>query len=217
MANLSDNEIKDIFSANLKRIMAANGLDGPALSRLIGAEKQSVYSWLHKNSFPSANNLQRLVDALGVTTDDLLAKGGNTSGMVDMPLYGSIAAGTPIDMMEADGTCPVPAGIAERHPGAFLLRVEGDSMDRVLPNGCYAVVDPCKEVEHDGKPYAVCVNGYAATIKRVRRLAHGFQLVPDSTDPTYRLKTYDYNEEGTEEITVIGEVVYYVLPLDWSF
>lgn len=79
------------------------------------------------------------------------------------------------------------------------------------------MVAPCKEVEHDGKPYAVCVNGYAATIKRVRRLAHGFMLVPDSTDPTYRPKTYDYNDDGTEEITVIGEVVYYVLPLDWEF
>lgn len=217
MANLSDNDIKDIFSANLRRIMAANGLDGPALSKLIGTEKQSVYSWLHKSSFPSANNLQRLVDALGVTTDDLLAKGGNPSGFADLPLYGSIAAGTPIDMMEVDSTHPVPLRVANAHPGAFLLKVEGESMNRILPNGCYAVVEPCNDVKHDGKPYAVCINGYAATVKRVKKLANGFQLIPDSTDPTYETHTFNYNNPGTEIITVIGEVVYYVLPYDWTF
>jgi repressor LexA len=217
MANLSDNEIKDVFAANLRRIMSAKGLDGPTLSKLIGIEKQSVYAWLHKSSFPSANNIQRLVDELDVTTDDLLTKGGMPSGFADLPIYGSIAAGTPIDMMEVEGTHPVPAKVANMHPGAFLLKVEGESMNRILPNGCYAVVEPCRDVKHDGKPYAVCVNGYAATIKRVKKLANGFQLVPDSTDPTYRPRTYDYNEPGTETITVIGEVVYYVLPYDWTF
>lgn len=31
-------------------------------------------------------------------------------------------------------------------------------MDRILPNGCFALVDPCDDVTHDGDPYAVCVN-----------------------------------------------------------
>ena len=36
-------------------------------------------------------------------------------------------------------------------------------------------------------------------------------------DSTYPVQTFNYNEPGTETITVIGRVVYYVLPFDWSF
>lgn len=138
-------------------------------------------------------------------------------GFVDMPLYGSIAAGTPIEMIEVEGTHPVPKKVADRYPESFLLEVKGESMNRILPNGCYALVDPCEDVDRDGQPYAVCVNGFDATVKRVKKLNNGFQLVPDSTDPTYAPETYNYNEPGTETITVIGRVVYYVLPFDWGF
>ena len=146
----------------------------------------------------------------------LKSRDANTE-MVDVPLYGAIAAGTPIEMTEVEDTQPIPARMHDMHPNAFLLRVEGESMNRILPNGCFALVDPCDEVEFSGDPYAVCVNGYDATIKRVRRLNNGFELVPDSNDPTYQTQTFNYNEPGTQTITVIGRVVYYVLPFDWEF
>ncbi len=164
--------------------------------------------------------LVKLSATLGVTISYLLGMENSSlpnNAMVDVPLYGSIAAGTPIEMLDIEGTQPVPTKVHDKYPDAFLLRVEGESMNRVLPNGCFALVDPCKEIDRDNEPYAVCVNGYDATIKRVKQLANGFQLIPDSDDPTYTTKTFNYNEEGTEQITIIGRVVYYVLPFDWEF
>lgn len=136
---------------------------------------------------------------------------------VDVPLYGSIAAGKPIEMIEVEDTHPVPGENHGELPKAFLLEVKGQSMNRVLPDGCYALIDPCEEVERNNQPHAVCVNGYDATIKRVHKLDNGFELVPDSTDPTFKPKIYDYGEPDTETVTVIGRVVYYVLPFDWGF
>ena len=130
--------------------------------------------------------------------------------------YGSIAAGTPIEMLPTDDMHPIPVIVRDKYPAAFLLKVCGESMNRVLPNGCYALIDPAKTVERDGKPYAVCVNGYDATIKRVKRLANGYELAPDSYDPTYRAQVYDYGIEGTDKITVIGRVVWYCVPFDWE-
>lgn len=148
---------------------------------------------------------------------ELKLKSQTTCPFYDCPLYGSIAAGTPIEMVGIEDTFPVPSEMHRRYPDAFLLRVEGESMNRVLPNGCMALVDPCDSVEHDGEPYAVCVNGYDATIKRVKVLANGFELDPDSTDPTYKSTIYDYGVEGTETVTVIGRVVWYCVPFDWGF
>ena len=167
-----------------------------------------------------ASMLIKLSATLGVTISYLLgmenASLPNTN-TVDVPLYGRIAAGTPIEMMEMADAQPIPASVYAAHPNAFLLRVEGESMNRILPNGCLALVDPCPEVERDGLPYAVCVNGYDATIKRVRKLNNGFVLEPDSTDPTYQSKVFNFNEPDTMAITIIGRVVFYVLPTDWEF
>ena len=136
---------------------------------------------------------------------------------VDVPSYGSIAAGTPIEMVEVKDSQPVPVKVHERFPKAFLLKVEGESMNRILPNGSYALIDPAQKEPISGKPYAVCVNGYDATIKRVVKLSNGFELTPDSTDPTFRPIVYDFNEPGTDPVTIIGRVVFYVIPFDWEF
>lgn len=54
-------------------------------------------------------------------------------------------------------------------------------------------------------------------LKRVVKLSNGFELTPDSADPTFRPTVYDYNEPGTDPVTIIGRVVFYVLPFDWEF
>lgn len=212
----------------IKRLIKEKYGSIPKFAKAIGLPASSIYSSLERGI---ANTRTELSDKIyrSLNIDWETAKLDDNyqclklkvatpdTNMVDVPLYGAIAAGTPIEMTPVENTQPIPAKVHELHPNAFLLKVEGNSMNRVLPNGSYALIDPCKTVEHDGAPYAVCVNGYDATIKRVRKLNNGFQLVPDSTDPTYETKTYNYNEPETQTITVIGRVVYYVLPFDWEF
>ena len=189
---------------------------------------RGVLSWENGRTTPDADTLIELCILFGIEISEFYYKSpqymesaitatSNEEDWVDVPLYGSIAAGTPIEMMEVEDVHSIPAVVAGRYPNAFLLKVEGDSMSRILPDGSYALVNPCSQVDHDGKPYAVCVNGYDATIKRVHHLNNGFELIPDSIDPTYAPVVYNYNDPGTDTITIIGEVVYYVLPDDWSF
>lgn len=201
---------------------AAKGWSQQRLADELGTTQQTIQRYESGARDIKSSVILQLSETLGVTVSYLLgvsdeAPRADASSMRSVPLLGSIAAGTPIEMRAVDNSFPVPARIMEQHPNAFLLRVDGESMNRVLPNGAYALVDPCDEVESNGKPYAVCVNGYDATIKRVRRLSNGFELAPDSTDPTFRSVVYDYGIEGTETITVIGRVVWYTLPYDWDF
>lgn len=164
--------------------------------------------------------LIKLSSVLDVTISYLLGLENASipnNSTVDVPSYGSIAAGTPIEMVEVKDSQPVPVKVHERFPKAFLLKVEGESMNRILPNGSYALIDPAQKEPISGKPYAVCVNGYDATIKRVVKLSNGFELTPDSSDPTFRPTVYDFNEPGTDPVTIIGRVVFYVLPFDWEF
>lgn len=198
----------------------AKGWSQQELADKLGTTQQTIQRYESGARDIKSSVLVKLSAALGVTISYLLGMENaaipNTA-MTDVPLYGSIAAGTPIEMLEIEDEQPIPTKMHVRYPNAFLLRVKGESMNRVLPNGCFALVDPCDAVERDGQPYAVCVNGYDATVKRVRKLNNGFVLEPDSTDPTYERQVFNYNEAGTQTVTVIGRVVYYVLPDTWQF
>lgn len=198
----------------------AKGWSQQDLAEKMDTTQQTIQRYESGSRDIKSSVLIKLSAVLGVTISYLLGI-ENTSipnnDMVEVPLYGAIAAGTPIEMIPVENSQPVPSEVRRRYPDAFLLKVEGDSMNKILPNGCYALVDPCDTVEHNGAPYAVCVNGYDATIKRVNRLNNGFELAPDSNDPTYSKQVFNYNEPGTQTITVIGEVVYFVLPFDWHF
>lgn len=189
----------------------------------IGESKQTVGHWVNGKNRPDIEKLAEIAALYRIPLSMIINGGVSESKImpqtftVEVPLFGRIAAGQPLEMDAVDSTFGIPQAVYDRYPKAFLLTVEGDSMNRAIPNGSYALINPVDEVTHDGAPYAICVNGYDATIKRVHRLNNGFELIPDSIDPTYQTKTYNYNEPGTETITVIGEVVWYTLPYDWSF
>ncbi|MDR1015691.1 MAG: hypothetical protein LBL86_12060 [Coriobacteriales bacterium] len=134
---------------------------------------------------------------------------------IDVPLRGRVPAGEPVEMCPVDDYFPVPRQVMEREPGSFLLEVSGESMNKVLPRYSYALVNPNKTEVVDDEVYAVNVNGHDSTVKRVRRLNNGLELVPDSTDPTFQPKTYDFGRPETEGIRIIGKVVWLTFPFDY--
>lgn len=44
---------------------------------------------------------------------------------------------------------------------------------------------------------------------RGRKLNNGFELVPDSYDPTFRPVTIDYNDEAAPPVRILGKVVWW--------
>lgn len=213
---------------NLKTVRKAAGYTQERAAQCAGIALGTLRRWEQGVNEPDMESIIKLAELYRVSTDTILgskfadegagiAKAPSFASFAEVPLYGSIAAGVPVEMIPVDDMHPIPAPVHDRYPDAFLLRVQGESMNRILPNGCYALVDPREEIAEDNDPYAVCINGFDATIKRVKRLSNGFQLVPDSTDPTFPVQTFNYSEPGTDEITVIGKIVWYVVPFDWSF
>ena len=138
------------------------------------------------------------------------------SDMVPVPLLDSISADTPIEMINVDETYDIPSEIHDKYPQAFLLKVVDGSMNRVLPNGCYALINPCKEVIEPMKAYAVCVDDFDATVQRVKPLSNGYELIPDSIDPTFRSQIFDFNEVDTQSVSIIGEVIWYLVPFGFE-
>lgn len=215
---------------NIHSIRVNYGLTQDQFAKVTGISQTSISAWECGKSIPRISSAELIVDAFsGLEFDDLYSQSlgyarrvlrgtneGPDSRFLYAPLYGSIAAGKPIDMLETDECHPIPGVLAKRYPGAFYLKVQGESMNRKLPNGCYALVDPQVTEAIDGKVYAVCVGTSEATVKRVRKLSSGIVLEPDSTDPSFTPMVFDDSNELEQTLSIIGRIVWYSLPYDFD-
>lgn len=84
----------------------------------------------------------------------------------------------------------------------FFLRVNGESMNKVIKNGAYALIRKTDVVD-DGDIAVVLVNGYDATLKVFNRQNDFILLEPMSTDSSFKTQVYDKNTE----IKVIGKYI----------
>ena len=222
--------MSNFIGDNINAIRVHKGLSQEQLAKAAGVSQTTISAWECGSSTPRKVNVYKIIEAIpSLDFDDIMSeergfakrilqsnKTASSDGYVDVPVYGEIAAGTPIDMTEIDDEFPVPQRIAAKHPNSGLVRVEGDSFNRRLPNGCYTLIDFDQREPNERDAFAVCVNGHAATIKRVKRLANGYELTPYSYDPTYLPIVYDYNRDDTDEVTIIGKVVWATMPFDYE-
>lgn len=222
---MSSNYIGD----NINAIRIEAGLSQVELAKAAHTSQTTLSSWECGRSIPRQSNIERLIKALphlNLTADDILSdeagfakrslRQASAATSHTVPLYGSISAGQPLEMLPVQEYADVPASVAHRYPNAFFLKVNGESMNRCIPNGCLALINPVKALDAscDGYVFALCVNGSDATLKRVHLLHNGVELLPDSTDPTFEPYIIDFRKTD-ETLRVIGEVVWFCSPLDF--
>ena len=90
----------------------------------------------------------------------------DTSGMKELPLYGYVAAGSPIEAVSAPETLPVPECFLPRRSEYYVLRVKGESMiDEHIQDGDYVVVES-RETADRGAMVVALIDGENVTLKR---------------------------------------------------
>ena len=208
-------------SASAKNIYAIRnhfGYNQTDFAEKVGVSQVTVSNWETSEHDVSRESIQKIMDAFSVSYDDVKSddsgfaaklNGRNGSGFVPVPLYGLVAAGTPIEMLPVDDTKEAPARYVDDDPSCYLVRVRGNSMNHHIQDGNYALVSPKYAEPNDRDMFLVTVNGDEATIKHVRKLANGVELIPDSYDPTYRTRIVDFNEEDAPPVKVLGKIVWW--------
>ena len=118
--------------------------------------------------------------------------------VVDLPLHGRIAAGTPIEALQGTDTLPVPAALLG--PGEhYALEVAGDSMVEVgILDGDYALIRKT-DTARDGEIVVALVNNEEATLKTYRREGQMIRL-----DPANR--QYDPQRYREEQVQIQGRL-----------
>jgi repressor LexA len=118
--------------------------------------------------------------------------------VIDIPLHGRIAAGTPIEALQGTDMLPVPAALLG--PGEhYALEVAGDSMvEEGILDGDYALI--CRqETARDGEIVVALINDEEATLKTFRREGQMIRL-----DPANR--HYDPQRYRPEQVQIQGRL-----------
>ncbi|MCW3837761.1 transcriptional repressor LexA [Sphingomonas canadensis] len=118
--------------------------------------------------------------------------------VIEIPLHGRIAAGTPIEALEGASMLPVPAALlgAGEH---YALEVAGDSMvDAGILDGDYALIRRT-ETARDGEIVVALIDESEATLKYFRREGAMIRL-----DPANR--SYDPQRYRPDQVRVQGRL-----------
>jgi repressor LexA len=91
---------------------------------------------------------------------------------VELPLLGRVAAGSPIEAIEASETIFVPENMVGRRE-TYVLQVKGDSMiDEQIRDGDYVIVEN-RKTANDGEMVIALLDGENVTLKKLYREGRG--------------------------------------------
>lgn len=206
---------------NLKQLRLEKGLTRKKVAEDLGVSLGTYRNWEQGVNAPRmASDLAQLASYFDVTIDQLLGRSEVYEPLPKLkvmtktaPLYGAIAAGAPMEMWEYLRHVPLPDAFAENGKEYFYLEVQGESMNKVILNGSYALIEHTQEV-NNGDIAAVIVNGHDATLKKWYKTENSLVLSPSSYSEEFDDIVYRDGDESNPEIKVLGRCVWWMGPLD---
>lgn len=208
----------------IKEYRTAHNLSMDAFSEKSGISKAYI-SLLEKNKHPktgkpiapSIQSIKQAADGMGMDFNTLF---GKIDGNVDVSealhktthknkattinVYGRVAAGIPLEMIEdIIDTEEIPEKLA-RTGEFFGLQIRGDSMEPKFSEGDIVIVRKQNDAESEDIVIAT-VNGTDATCKRLKKYQDGIALI--STNPVYEPMFFTNEEIENKPVRIIGRVV----------
>lgn len=167
---------------------------------------------LYENGYrePDYNTLLRMADYFHVSIDYLLGRDSieqtKKTGIVKIPVYGTIPAGIPTEMIDNSFIEDYEEINEELLRGGntyFGLKVKGDSMYPEFRNGDTLILKKQESCE-SGEFCAVSINHTESTFKKVIKNSNGITLQP--LNPTYEPLFFSNQEVMDLPITILGVI-----------
>jgi repressor LexA len=119
---------------------------------------------------------------------------------VELPLYGRIAAGTPIEALrDNSATIDIPVSILSSGEH-YALEVDGDSMiDAGIYDGDTVIIQRCDTADN-GSIVVALIDDQEVTLKRLRRKGDSIALEP--ANPAYETRIF-----GPDRVKVQGRLI----------
>lgn len=206
---MSDLGNKDVFAKNLKYYMELHNKNRNDIAKITNVPYSTVSSWCNALYYPRIDKIEMLANYFNILKSDLVEnkdKKNETKIKYYMcPVYGRISAGQPNWVEECiEGRLPIDPNMMNivDPEECYFLRVNGESMNKLIKNGAYALIRKTDFVEN-GEIAVVLVNSYDATLKKFSQQGDLVILEPMSNDPSFTTQVYGKDTE----IKIIGKYI----------
>lgn len=213
------------LGSRIKFLREKKHLTQTELAEKVGAKTYTTISkWESDENFPKGKDLKILAELFGVSADFLLGIEPSVQTFqtsechdtdIELPLYGDVAAGALAELESIDvwdvKTVKLPKFLLPQSmlsDKLFAMHVNGDSMDKIIPNGSLIVVKPIEQsLYNDGDIVVFSYNG-EYSLKRYRPNAmEGFVLFEaDSINPDF--KNIPISKSELFEANMYGKVIF---------
>ena len=169
---------KEIYDY-VRDFIATNGYS-PSLQEIGRHFKLSAVATVHKHV---SNLVEKGLLQKGRNQNRSLeiAPTGPPVGVRELPLYGFVSAGRPIEAISNAERVPVPEMLAGKGR-TYILRVRGDSMiDEQIRDGDFVIVED-RETARDGEMVIALLHGDEVTLKKFYRERGRVRLQPANPD-----------------------------------
>ena len=182
------------------------GLTQEELGNYVGVQKSAIAKYENgRIENLKRSTIEKLSELFGILPSELLGISATNNVMSNTTnVIGVIPAGTPLEAIEdIIGEIEYPSRFANKQ--VFALQIKGDSMNKVLPDGCIGLFEKTSTLEN-GEIGAIMVNGDDATVKKFYRLTDSYVLEPVSFNPEQHPLII---KDGTDPVSVIGKLIWY--------
>ena len=200
------------IAENIKRIRLEHGLSQSELGKIAGVSDKAVSTWELGLKTPRMGAVEKMANYFGITKSAIVDDAPMTSlqkpvvppgfmpmpEMVQVPLIGSIACGTPIT---AEENIEQMVCVPSRWHSTFTLTCKGDSMEPRIHDGDLVAIRSQPEVEN-GEIAAVRI-GEEATLKHVYLHENFIELRPEN--PAFG--SIILNREDMNTVVIEGKAV----------
>lgn len=183
------------------------------LADKLNGAKSTIAMYENETRKPSMEVLLKLSEIFNCSIDYLLGKSDIKNPDLKnklflIPIIGKVAAGKPIFANEnIEGYLPIDPLMYNltSSNGFFFLQIQGESMNKLIKNGSFALIKK-QDYAENGDVIVAIVNGDdEATVKRYKQLNEQFiMLEPVSEDSSFQPITIDLK---STKFSIIGKVV----------
>lgn len=216
-------DLRQAFSLRLKEALAANGIDawgaGARLAKIAGVTPKAASKWLNAEAMPGPGKMLAICNELNIRREWLqFDEGPMRPNQADGPNVESGPAITsPYRAVKIVGTAQMGAegywhaldngdgvvDIPSRDPGAYALRLRGDSMAPAIRSGWIAVCEPNGRLV-PGEYVMIRLRDGESMLKLLG-YANDVEVGVLSVNPIYDMRTIAFDD--IEQIHFVGAIV----------
>lgn len=219
---------KNIMAKNIDKHMKKRGISRRKLSADLGISYTTVTDWINAKTYPRIDKIEMMANYFGINKSDLVEESSthnvtpikeNTTEIKTLPLYGNVAAGAIAEIEGVDvwnvETIDIPSVMLGRYANddhLFSMYVNGDSMNKVIPNGAIIVAKTLDNCLYKDGDIVIFSHNEEYSLKTYRpNMIDGFVVFEANSDnPTFKNIPIDHTKlYEADKVNIYGKVIFY--------